>query len=52
MNINNLFADEQHGFLLMRNCATQLLVCLEAWSKIMEESGYIDIIYTRLFQSI
>ena len=30
MNINNLFADEQHGFVPMRNCATQLLVCLEA----------------------
>ena len=41
MNINNLFADEQHGFEPMRNCATQLLV-----KQIMEESGCIDIIYT------
>ena len=46
MNINNLFADEQHGFVPMPYCATQLLVCLEAWSKIMEESGCTDIIYT------
>ena len=46
MNINNLFADQHHGFVPMRNWATQLLVCLEAWSKIMEESGCIDIIYT------
>ena len=46
MNINNLFADAQHGFVPMRNCATQLLVFLETWSKIMEESGCIDIIYT------
>ena len=46
MNINTLFADEQHGFVPMRNCATQLLVCLEARSKIMEDSGCVDIIYT------
>ena len=46
MNSNNLFAEEQHGFVPMRNCATQLLVSLEAWSKIMEESGCVDIIYT------
>ena len=46
MNINKLFADEQHGFVPMRNCATQLLLCLDEWSKIMEDSGCIDIIYT------
>ena len=54
-NIHNLFADEQHGFVPMRNWATQLLVCLEAWSKIMEESGFIDIIYadfSKAFDSV
>ena len=46
MNINKLFADEQHGFVPMRNCATRLLLCLDEWSKIMEDSGCVDIIYT------
>ena len=46
MSYNNLFAEEQHGFVPKRNCATQLLVSLEAWNDIMEESGCVDIIYT------
>ena len=43
---NHLFAEEQHGFVLMRNCVTQLLESMEAWSQIIEEGGCIDIIYT------
>ena len=43
---NHLFADEQHGFVPMRNCVTQLLESMEAWSQIIEEGGCIDIIYT------
>ena len=46
MTINKLFVDEQHEFVPMRNCATQLLLCLDEWSKIMEDSGCVDIIYT------
>ena len=43
---NHLFAEEQHGFVPMRNCVTQLLESMEAWSQIIEEGGCIDIIYT------
>ena len=43
---NHLFADEQHGFVPMRNCVTQLLESMEAWSQIIEKGGCIDIIYT------
>ena len=43
---NHLFADEQHGFVLMRNCVSQLLESMEAWSQIIEEGGCIVIIYT------
>ena len=46
MSNNKLFAEEQHGFVPKRNCATQLLDSLEAWNNIMEESGCVDIIYT------
>ena len=31
---NRLFAEEQHGFVPKRNCATQLLDSLEAWKKV------------------
>ena len=43
---NRLFAEEQHGFVPMRNCVPQLLESLEAWSQIIEEGRCIDIIYT------
>ena len=46
MSNNKLFAEEQHGFVPKRNCATQLLDSLEAWNNIMEERGCVDIIYT------
>ena len=46
MSNNNLFAEEQYGFVPKWNCATQLLVSLEVWNDIMEESGCVDIIYT------
>ena len=46
MNKHDLFADEQHGFVPMRNCCTQLLVSLEAWNDIIEVSGCVYIIYT------
>ena len=43
---NNLFTKEQHGFVPRRNCSTQLLEALESWYKIIEEKGYIDVVYT------
>ena len=41
-----LFTKEQHGFVPKRNCATQLLESIETWCKVIEEQGYIDVIYT------
>ena len=43
---NRLFAKEQNGFVPVRNCVTQLLETLEAWSQIREDGGCIAIIYT------
>ena len=48
---NRLFAKEQHGFVPMRKCVTQLLESLEAWSQIKEEAGCIDIIYTDFYKA-
>ena len=41
-----LFTNEQHGFVPKRNCTTQLLESIETWCKVIEEHGYIDVIYT------
>ena len=43
---NNLITDNQHGFVPGRNCKTQLLVCLDDWTSVMESSEEFDVIYT------
>ena len=42
---NNHFAEEQHGFVPGRSCATQLLLVLEDWSKMLQGGTPIDTIY-------
>ena len=41
---NKVLSDCQHGFLPGRHCSTQLLLCLENWSKMIGEP--FDVIYT------
>ena len=43
---NNLFTEDQHGFVPGRDCITQLLVCMEIWSKMVEDGVCFDAIYT------
>ena len=43
---HKLLADDQHGFVPGRNCITQLLLCLEEWTKLVEEGEAFDVIYT------
>ena len=43
---NGLFVDEQHGFVPMRSCSTQLLLALESWCDILDNGGLVDVIYT------
>ena len=43
---NKLFSEHQHGFVPKRNCMTNLLICIEEWTKIIEEGDAIDVIYT------
>ena len=40
-----LLADDQYGFMPGRNCVTQLLLCLEEWTKLIEEGETFDVIY-------
>ena len=46
MTENRLFAEEQYGFVPMRNCVTKLLESLEAWSQIIE-GGWMHGYYFR-----
>ena len=43
---NNLFAEEQHGFVPNRNCITNLLTAIEDWSALIEEGKAFDLIHT------
>ena len=45
MEFNDLFSNNQHGFVPHRNCMTNLLTCMELWTKMVEKGLPIDIIY-------
>ena len=42
---NSLLSKHQHGFRKMRSCQSNLLECLEDWTKILDEGKGLDIIY-------
>ena len=42
---NQLFCDEQHGFVPGRSCMTQLITCLDKWTELLENGDPVDIIY-------
>ena len=41
-----LLTDNQHWFVLRRNCTTQLLLCMEDWTSLIERGETFDVIYT------
>ena len=45
---NNLFWDQQHGFIPGHSCMTQLLVTLELWTELLDSGAPIDVIYLDL----
>ena len=52
---NNLITDNQHGFVPGPNCITQLLVCVDDWTSMMESSEEFDVIYmnfSKAFDSV
>ena len=46
MTQNHLFSDAQHGFVPGRNCITQLLLCMEEWTSLLERGDAFDVVYT------
>ena len=45
MSVNNLFCDQQHGFVPGRSCITQLLTTFEIWTQAVENGNPVDVIY-------
>ena len=41
---NRLLSEDQHGFVPGRNCVTQLLLCLEEWSQMIENVEAFNVI--------
>jgi len=46
--MNNLFSNRQYGFIKGRSSVLQLLKVSDDWTKLLENRGQIDIIYTDL----
>ena len=42
---NNILTLCQHGFVGGKSCSTLLLECFDKWTKILDDGGYLDIIY-------
>ena len=45
LETNNLLSEFQHGFRKGKSCTTQLLECIEDWTKILDENNQLDVIY-------
>ena len=45
MESNNLFAEEQHGFVAGRSCTTQLLEFMEEITEAIDRGDSVDVIY-------
>ena len=43
---NKLFSKKQHGFVPKRNCMTNLLMCMELWTEMLDDGDTVDVIYT------
>ena len=42
---NNLISPQQHGFVRGRSCQTNILLCLEKWTEILDEGKSVDVAY-------
>ena len=51
MTSNNLITNPQHGFVTGKNCTTNLITCINAWTHILDKGGLLDIIYLDLMKA-
>ena len=51
MSNNNLFCDEQHGFIKGKSCVTQLLEFMEDVTEALDQGCEVDIIYLDFYKA-
>ena len=42
---HNLISQQQHGFVRGRSCQTNVMLCLEKWTEIVDEGDSVDVAY-------
>ena len=42
---NGLISTQQHGFVRGRSCQTNILLCLEKWTKMLDDGKSVDVAY-------
>ena len=42
---NNLISPQQHGFVKGRSCQTNIMLCLERWTRMVDEGKSVDVAY-------
>ena len=42
---SEILTNSQHGFVNGRSCMTQMLECLDDWTRILDNDGSVDVIY-------
>ena len=45
LTIHNLITPQQHGFVKGRSCQTNIMLCLERWTQIVDDGGSVDVAY-------
>ena len=45
LTIHNLISPQQHGFVKGRSCQTNVMLCLERWTRILDDGGSVDVAY-------
>ena len=46
MRKNDIISNKQHGFVPFGSCMSNLLICIEMWSEMIEANCSMDVIYT------
>ena len=45
LTMNNLISQQQHGFVSGRSCQTNILLCLERWTEMLDNGSSVDVAY-------
>jgi hypothetical protein len=45
LTTNNLISQQQHGFVRGRSCQTNIMLCLERWTQIVDDGRSVDVAY-------